>query len=137
MKYSKLTCIFLSIIFVSFLISCAGTDVKKTAQKTAQSEVDSGISLFNQGNYQESIPHFEQATRLVPEFGIAYLYIGRAYLKLGKWKEALQPLRTAFRLAPEESNKEIDEIVMDVFFKNTSKLDQDTQSQIMDILKLK
>jgi len=133
MTYPKLTCIFLSVIFVSFLISCAGTDVKKTAQ----SEVDSGLSLFNQGHYQESIPHFEQATRLVPEFGIAYLYIGRAYLKLGKWKEALQPLRTAFRLAPEESNKEIDEIVMDVFFKNASKLDQDTQSQIMEILKLK
>jgi tetratricopeptide (TPR) repeat protein len=133
MKYSKLICIFLSVIFVSFLISCAGTDVKKTAQ----SEVATGLSLFNDGHYQESIPHFEQATRLVPEFGIAYLYIGRAYLKLGKWKEALQPLRTAFRLAPEESNKEIDEIVMDVFFKNASKLDQDTQSQIMDILKLK
>jgi tetratricopeptide (TPR) repeat protein len=133
MTCSRLICIFLSIIFVGFLISCAGVDVKETAQ----SEVDTGLSLFNQGHYEESILHFEEATRLVPEFGIAYLYMGRAYLKLGKWKEALQPLRTAFRLAPEESNNEIDEIVMDVFFKNASKLDQDTQSQIMDILKLK
>jgi len=133
MTYSKLTCIFLSIIFVSFLISCAGLDVKKTAQ----SEFDSGFSLFNQGHYEESIPHFERATELVPEFGKAYLYIGRAYLNLGKFREALQPLRTAFRLDPEGSNKEIAEIVMDVFFKNASKVDQDTQSQIMDILKLK
>ena len=133
MKHSKLISIFLCVICINFFISCAGSGVKKTAQ----SEFDSGFSLFNQGHYEESIPHFERATELVPEFGKAYLYIGRAYLNLGKFREALQPLRTAFRLDPEGSNKEIAEIVMDVFFKNASKLDQDTQSQIMEILKLK
>jgi tetratricopeptide (TPR) repeat protein len=133
MKHSKLISIFLNVIFISFLISCAGLNVKKTAQ----CEFDSGLSLFNRGQYEEAIPYFERATELVPEFGRAYLYLGRAYLNLGKWQEALQPLRTAFRLAPEESNKEIAEIIMDIFFKNSSKLDQDTQSQILDILKLK
>lgn len=133
MKHSKLISIFLCVIFINFLISCAGLGVKKTAQ----SEFDSGLSLFNRGQYEEAIPHFERATELVPEFGRAYLYMGRAYLNLGKWQEALQHLRTAFRLAPEESNKEIAEIIMDVFFKNASKLDKDTQSQILDLLKLK
>jgi hypothetical protein len=66
---------------------------------------------------------------------MAYLYQGRAYVNLGKWPEALQSLRTAFRLVPEESNKAIPEIIIDVFFKNASKLDHDTQSQIMDLLK--
>ena len=133
MKHSKSISIFLFVIFINLLISCAGLGVKRTAQ----SEFDSGLSLFNQGHYEESIQHFVRATKLVPEFGRAYLYLGRAYLNLGKWQEALQPLRTAFRLAPEESNKEVAEILMEVFFKNASKLDQDTQSQIMDILKLK
>jgi tetratricopeptide (TPR) repeat protein len=133
MKHSKLICIFLSFVSVSFLISCAGTDVKKGAQ----SEFESGISLFYDAKYEESIPHFERATELFPEFGKAYLYLGRSYLKLGKWKEALQPLRTAFRLDPVGSNNETDEIIVDVFFKNPSKVDQDTQSQIMDILNLR
>jgi tetratricopeptide (TPR) repeat protein len=133
MKHFKLIHSFLCVIFINFLISCAGMSVKKTAQ----SEFESGLSLFNRGQYEEAIPHFERATELVPEFGKAYLYLGRAYLNLGKWQEALPPLRTAFRLAPEESNKEIAEIIMDFFFKNASQLDQDTQSQILDILKLK
>ena len=133
MKHSKSISIFLFVIFINLLISCGGLGVKRTAQ----SEFDSGLSLFNQGHYEESIQPFVRATKLVPEFGRAYLYLGRAYLNLGKWQEALQPLRTAFRIAPEDSNKEVAEILMDVFFKNASKLDQDTQSQIMDILKLK
>jgi tetratricopeptide (TPR) repeat protein len=133
MKHSKLIYSFLCVIFINLLISCAGMSVKKTAQ----SEFESGLSLFNRGQYEESIPHFERATELIPDFGRAYLYIGRAYLNLGKWQKALPALRTAFRLAPEESNKEISEIIMDFFFKNASKLDQDTQSQILDILKLK
>ena len=133
MKHSKLIGIFLSVIFLNFFISCAGLGVKKTAQF----EFDSGLSLFNRGQYEEAILHFERAAELVPEFGRAYLYLGRAYLNLGKWQEALQSLRTAFRLAPEESNKELAEIIMDVFFKNASKLDKDTQSQILDLLKLK
>jgi tetratricopeptide (TPR) repeat protein len=132
MKHSKLIHPFLCVIFINLLISCAGMSVK-----TARSEFDSGLSLFNRGQYEESIPHFERATELVPDFGRAYLYMGRAYLNLGKWQKALPALRTAFRLAPEESNKEISEIIMDFFFKNASKLDQDTQSQILDILKLK
>ncbi len=129
--HSKLISIFLCFIFANFLISCAGTGVKKTAQ----SEYESGLLLFNRGQYEESVPHFERATELVPEFGMAYLYQGRAYVNLGKWHEALQSLRTAFRLAPEESNRAISEIIMDFFFKNASKLDQDTQPQIMDFLK--
>jgi tetratricopeptide (TPR) repeat protein len=105
--------------------------------KAAQSEFESGLALFHHGQYEVAVPHFERATELVPEFGRAYLYLGRTYLKLGKWQEALPPLRTAFRIAPEESNRETSEIVMDVFFKNASKLDQGTQSQIMDLLRLK
>jgi len=133
MKHSKLISIFLCVICINFFISCAGSGVKKTAQ----SEFESGLSLFNSGQYEEAIPHFERATELVPELGKAHMYLGRAYLNLGKWHEALPPLRTAFRLSPEESHKEIAEIIIDVFFKNTSKIDQDTQSQFLDLLKLK
>ena len=120
-------------VFACLLISCAGADVKKAAE----SEFETGASLLSRGRYEESIPHFEQATVLLPEYGVAYLYLGRAYLNLGKWKEAIGPLKTAYRLAPEETKRETAAIIMDVFFRNADKFDQQSQSEIMDFLQLK
>jgi tetratricopeptide (TPR) repeat protein len=133
-KYSKLTSFFLCIVSVICLSACATPDIKETA---AQSEFGSGLALFDGRQYEEAIPHFEKAAELVPGFWKAHLYLGRSYLGLEKWNEALPPLRTAFRIAPEESRKEISKIVMDVFFRNTSKIDQDTQSQFIELLGLK
>jgi tetratricopeptide (TPR) repeat protein len=134
MKYSKLTSFSLCIVSVICLAACATADIKET---TAHSEFGSGLALFDGGQYEEAIPHFEKATELVPGFWQAHLYLGRSYLGLEKWNEALPPLKTAFRIAPEESHKEISKIVMDVFFKNTSRIDQDTQSQFIELLGLK
>jgi tetratricopeptide (TPR) repeat protein len=133
MKYSKPASIFLCIISVICLAACAESGVREKAQL----QFDYGLSLFDRGQYEEAIPHFEKATELVPGFWKAHLYLGRSYLSLEKWNEALPPLKTAFRIAPEESHKEISKIVMDVFFKNTSKIDQDTQSQFIKLLGLK
>ena len=117
----------------SLLISCAGSGVRKTAR----SEFESGLSLFNRGQYEESIPYFERATKLVPEFWEAHMFLGRAYLNLGKWHEALPPLKTAFRLEPQEAQRKSAGIIMDIYFKNASKIDQAAQSQFMELLKLK
>ena len=130
MNCSKLTIIFLCSII---LIACAGSEVKKEAK----TEFESGLSFFERGQYEEAAPHFQKATELVPDFWEAHLYLARTYLNVGKWREALPPLRTAFRLSPDESHREIGKIVMDIFFKNTSKIDQETQSQFIELLKLK
>jgi tetratricopeptide (TPR) repeat protein len=135
MKYSKkVTSFFLCIVSLVCLADCAGPDIR---EKAAQSQFNSGLSLFEGGQYEEAIPHFEKATELAPGFWKAHLYLGRSYLSLEKWNKALPPLKTAFRIAPEESHKEISRIVMDVFFRNTSKIDQDTQSQFIELLGLK
>jgi tetratricopeptide (TPR) repeat protein len=133
MTYSKPASILLCIISLICLAACAGPDIRETA---AQSQFNSGLSLFDNGQYEEAIPHFEKATEFVPGFWKAHLYLGRSYLSLKKWKEALPPLKTAFRIAPEESHKEIAQIVMDVFFKNTSKIDQETQAEFIKLLGL-
>ncbi len=92
------------------LQSCAGLSVRSQAQEA----FNTGLALFNQGRYAEAIPHLDRATRLDPEFGKAYLCMGRSYVALGKWKEALPPLRTAYRLAPEETQGEIGNILLDI-----------------------
>lgn len=75
-----------------------------------------GLALFNQGRFAASIPHFEAATREDPEFAQAYFYLGRAYVSESRWRDAIQPLRTAFRLAPEAAKQEIMDLLIDATF---------------------
>ena len=75
-----------------------------------------GLALFNQGRFAASIPHFETATHEDPEFAQAYFYLGRAYVSESRWRSAIQPLRTAFRLAPEAAKQEIMDLLIDATF---------------------
>jgi tetratricopeptide (TPR) repeat protein len=94
------------------LSSCAGLGV----QSPAQSAFEQGLALFNQGKYEEAIPHFTRATELDANFARAYLYLGRSYLNVRKWVEAIPPLRTAFRLSPDEVKKETFNVLLDALF---------------------
>jgi tetratricopeptide (TPR) repeat protein len=82
----------------------------------AYESFDRGLSLFNQGYFAEAVPHFERATRQNPEFGEAYFYLGRSYLSQSKWRAAIPPLRTAFRLSPQQAQQEIVSLIMDATF---------------------
>ena len=75
-----------------------------------------GLALFNQGRFAASIPYFEAATREDPDFAQAYFYLGRAYVSESRWRAAIQPLRTAFRLAPESAKQEIMDLLIDATF---------------------
>jgi tetratricopeptide (TPR) repeat protein len=84
----------------------------------AGGEFDTGMGYFNQGKYQEAAARFAKATELDPEYGEAFLYLGRSYINLGRWGEALNPLRTAYRLAPTETRNEIGSILFDALLSN-------------------
>jgi tetratricopeptide (TPR) repeat protein len=133
MRPLNLTKSILIILVAGLLFSCAGLKTRTDAQ----AEFDSGLSLFNRGQYENALPYFVKATELEPNFGIAYLYIGKAYLSLGKWREAIPSLRTAYRLAPEETKQEITNILMDFLLQNLSKTDLDSAPRIEDTQKLK
>ncbi len=72
-----------------------------------------GLALFDQGRYEEAIPYFQQATDESPDFGQAYLYLGRSYLNARRWREAIPPLRAAYRLSPAETKDEIYNFLLD------------------------
>lgn len=82
----------------------------------SQTSFDRGLSLFNQGQFEAAIPHFQRATREDPEFAQAYFYLGRSYISLSRWRSALQPLRAAYRLAPNEAKGEIMNVLTDAVF---------------------
>ncbi len=123
----------IGLVIVGLIVSCAGLPSKPTAQ----SEFDRGLSLFNRGKYDQAATLFARATELKPDFGQAYLYLGRSYLNMGKWREALPPLRTAFRLSPEESKGELVNLLLDFLLQHASKLDPDTLSEFEDIFRQK
>jgi tetratricopeptide (TPR) repeat protein len=81
----------------------------------ADDSFERGLALFNQGHFEEAIPHFKRATEQEPEFAEAYFYLGRSHLSARHWREAIQPLRAAYRLAPEAAKQEIFDVLMDAF----------------------
>jgi tetratricopeptide (TPR) repeat protein len=82
----------------------------------AQENFERGLALFNQGRFAASVPYFERATRQDPEFAEAYFYLGRAHISQSHWREAIAPLRTAFRLSPQETQQEIVNLIIDAGF---------------------
>jgi tetratricopeptide (TPR) repeat protein len=75
-----------------------------------------GLALFDQGQFDEAIPYFRRATAEDPEFGEAFLYLGRSYLNTRRWRDAIQPLRAAYRLAPAETKDEVFNFLLDALF---------------------
>lgn len=80
-----------------------------------QADLDRGLALFNHGDFKKATSYFLRATEENPNSAEAYLYLGRSYLSMRRWREALQPLRTAYRLAPDETKDQVFEIMMDAF----------------------
>ena len=120
------------VAILCLLTACAGLD----SRPTAQTAFEQGLALFDQGRYAEALPHFQQATELDPNFTRAFLYLGRAYLNLGRWFDAVPPLRTALRLAPQDTRQEIMPILVDALLgAATSKLKQGDLSSSITLLK--
>jgi cytochrome c-type biogenesis protein CcmH/NrfG len=74
---------------------------------------EAGMVSFNQGQFNSAIQHFRQSTFENPNSAQAFLYLGRSYISTGRWKSAIQPLRTAFRLSPHEAKDEIMNLIVD------------------------
>jgi tetratricopeptide (TPR) repeat protein len=96
-------------LLLGWLTACATVGVPSEAQVA----FDQGLRLFHHGQYVEAIPLLQEATTLDPQCGQAYLYLGRSYVNLGQWGNAMPVLRTAFRLAPEASQHESTQLLLD------------------------
>jgi len=77
---------------------------------------ETGLTLFQQGRFADAIPYLEDATHDNPRDAQAFLYLGRAYISQSKWRQAISPLRAAFRLSPRESQEEIINLIIDAGF---------------------
>jgi tetratricopeptide (TPR) repeat protein len=98
------------LVSITLLLSaCAGLGIYPSARH----EFKKGMVLFDRGAYEDAAVRFQKATKMDPDYARAYLYLGRCYLNLGRWYDALIPLRTALRLAPEDVRRETFDILFD------------------------
>jgi cytochrome c-type biogenesis protein CcmH/NrfG len=97
---------------VALLSSCATL----RSLTPGHNSFEDGLALFNQGQFDSAIQYFRQSTFENPNSAQPYLYLGRSYISLGRWKSAIQPLRTAFRLSPHEAKDEIMNLIVDAVF---------------------
>lgn len=95
--------------FLLLFNACASVKTKPEAQL----EFEQGLVLFDRGQYEKAIPHFEKSVGLDPKLAKTHLYLGRSHLNQGRWLDAVPALRAAYRLSPEESKKETLNILVD------------------------
>jgi tetratricopeptide (TPR) repeat protein len=130
MKQKRQIAACLIVLVISALAACAGTQTAGTFE----SEFNRGMSLFNRGKFAEAVPAFEKATELQANHADAYLYLGRSLISLGQWREALPPLRAAYRLAPEKAEKEAGELILDLIIRHAGEIDMGTRSEFEQLI---
>lgn len=81
MKIKKLALSILSICMIVSLSSC-GTKGIETYNK--------GVQLFQEMKYGEAILEFQKAVDENPDFGEAYMYMGRAYNLLQQYDKSIE-----------------------------------------------
>jgi len=99
------------VLSLFLLASCSSLFVRSSARH----EFEEGLALFNRGMYKVAIPHFEKAIDIDPDYAKPHLYLGRSYLNLNMWVKAVPPLRSAWRLSPNETRKEMINVLIDAF----------------------
>jgi tetratricopeptide (TPR) repeat protein len=129
----KVHCATVIALFLT-LAALGGCATTQTAGQ-AKEEFNRGFSLFNRGKYAEAAEAFEKTTELQADYGEAYLYLGRSYLSQGKWREALPPLRAAYRLSPDLARKEAGELILDVLVRHASDIDPVVKGQFEELIK--
>jgi tetratricopeptide (TPR) repeat protein len=57
--------------------------------------------LDSKGDYEQSVPMYQRAVELYPDFVVAHYNLGIALGKLGRWEEAKESLTRAIKLKPD------------------------------------
>lgn len=59
-----------------------------------------GMAAYSLQEYEDALPHLEQATSALPDFGPAFLGLGLTYEKMGQLEAALEAVQQALEINP-------------------------------------
>ena len=68
------------------------------------SDVNTLVALFNTGRYTEAATLAQAITARHPQHGLGWMVLGAAFKNLGRIEDALMPMQTAAKLAPDDAN---------------------------------
>jgi tetratricopeptide (TPR) repeat protein len=77
---------FLLLLIAFFVIGCASK---------GKESYDAGVKLFQEKKYKECVPEFQKAIDVNPDFGEAYMYLGRAYNSLQQYDLSIDAYQKA------------------------------------------
>jgi len=75
----------------------------KSVQVSADEYYSYGVSLFEEGKYEEAIPYFEYSLQINPDNWLSYQYLGNAYYQLGKYNEAVSYFEKVLEFNPPDA----------------------------------
>ena len=91
-----------ALVTLLLVCGCSSTDTDTEPVKppptfrrplTAPGMTERGLTLFNQGRFQEAIDQFTKAMALDPSYKPAWAHRAEAYDRLGRQKEAAEDMR--------------------------------------------
>ncbi len=77
----------ITICVIVFILTGCGTKGKDS--------YDAGVQLFQEKKYNECIPKFQQAVQENPDFGEAYMMMGRAFNSLQQYDQSIDNYQKA------------------------------------------
>src|SRR5580765_2408118 len=84
---------------VGFLIVFAAAVSVSFTQEDAQTFLNRGFSLYQQGQYPKALTAFEEGVKLSPAREDGYRFIGRCHIKLNDYDKAIVALKKAIELS--------------------------------------
>jgi tetratricopeptide (TPR) repeat protein len=73
------------------------------AQRSAKQSYDSAVQLISQRRYAEAVTALTTAIQLKPDFAVAYVARGSAYVGLGRFQDAVQEYLKGLNLNPNQA----------------------------------
>ena len=80
------------------------TSENQESEKSAEDLCSKGLPFVFKKDYTNALPFFERAVEIKPDFAGAYFCLGYIYDKLGRYQEAINAYKQAFRLEPNVKN---------------------------------
>ena len=97
---------YILLLFTAVIIAGCGTK--------GMESYDAGVQLFQEKKYSECIPKFQEAVAENPDFGEAYMFMGRAYNSLQKYELSIDNYQKALGIFKQEKfNAKVDNLPND------------------------
>src|SRR5690349_14651477 len=84
-----------------------GRTAAPSSSDTADTHVQRGVALGQEGNLDGAIEEFNAAIRLAPEQVDAHVNLGLAFEKQGEWDQAIREYEHAIKIQPDHTGAHV------------------------------